>query len=83
VRKPFEANIVRLDHDLLRPHTEVVAGDHSGVPRVRDVLVICRMGERSGQAARALVDAGYPRVFNLDGGLTAWATDVDPTLPTC
>ena len=82
VRKPFEANIVRLDHDLLRPHTEVVAGDHSGVPRDREVLVICRMGGRSAQAAQALVQAGYEGVFNLDGGLTAWATDVDPSLPT-
>jgi adenylyltransferase/sulfurtransferase len=82
VRKPFEADIVRLDHDLLRPHTEVVAGDHTDIPRDRDVLVICRMGGRSAQAAGALRAAGYPAVFNLDGGLTRWATDVDPSLPT-
>ena len=51
------------------------------VPRDREVVVVCRAGGRSAQAARMLRGAGVARVANLRGGLVAWAAEVDPTLP--
>lgn len=83
VRKPHEAEIVKLDFaDLLRPHEEVLAGNLDGIPKDRPVLVHCKMGGRSAKAAQALVDAGFTDVTNLDGGITGWAQQVDPSLPT-
>jgi sulfur-carrier protein adenylyltransferase/sulfurtransferase len=83
VRKPHESDIVRLAFaDLLRAHEEVVAGDFAGIPRDRPILVHCKMGGRSAQAAAALVAAGFTDVTNLEGGITAWAQQVDPSLPT-
>jgi adenylyltransferase/sulfurtransferase len=83
VRKPHEAEIVRLSFaDLLRPHEDVLAGNFDGIPKDRPVLVHCKMGGRSAKAAQALVDAGYTDVTNLDGGITGWAQQVDPSLPT-
>lgn len=51
------------------------------IPRDRTVVVYCRSGVRSAEAARLLGAAGHPRVFNLRGGVQAWARDVDPHIP--
>lgn len=50
------------------------------VPRDRPVVFVCRSGHRSLTAARSFLEAGYPRVFNLKGGVVAWARDVDPDM---
>jgi adenylyltransferase/sulfurtransferase len=82
VRRATEADIVRLAFaDALIPHDEV-SGQLDRIPRDRDILVHCKMGGRSAKAAEALVAAGYTRVTNMEGGITAWATEVDPSLPT-
>jgi rhodanese-related sulfurtransferase len=44
------------------------------VPRDRDVLLICRSGNRSGSAQRQLQQLGYQRVVNVAGGMTAWSS---------
>jgi len=38
----------------------------------RPILVYCRTGHRSAQASAILVRAGFTRVYNLQGGITAW-----------
>jgi adenylyltransferase/sulfurtransferase len=48
------------------------------IPRDRAVVLCCRSGQRSRVAARRLREAGYPEVYNLRGGLQAWAREVDP-----
>lgn len=45
----------------------------SELPREREVLLICRSGNRSGQAQRQLLQLGYDRVVNVSGGMNAWA----------
>jgi rhodanese-related sulfurtransferase len=42
------------------------------VPRDRDVLLICQVGQRSMLAAWFLRQQGVERVFNVDGGTDAW-----------
>lgn len=39
------------------------------------VLVYCRTGVRSKQAATALVNLGYKHVYDLQGGITNWPYD--------
>lgn len=46
-----------------------------------ETVVCCRSGRRSAQACQMLRQAGFVRVANLEGGLLAWARDVDPSLP--
>ena len=41
--------------------------------RDKPVLVICRSGGRSASAAMHLVDQGFTQVYNLRGGMLAWA----------
>ncbi len=83
VRKPNEAAIARLSFaDRLEPHETVgnIAGE---LPRDRDILVHCKMGGRSAKACAALIAAGFDpaRVHNLEGGITGWAKEIDPSLP--
>lgn len=45
-------------------------------------VVQCKGGVRSAKAIKILQDAGFEgRLINLEGGITAWSNDVDPTLP--
>ncbi len=82
VRKPHEADIVKLSFaDMLRPHEQIIAGDLSGIPRDRPVLVQCKMGVRSAKAAQAMIEAGFTDVVNMEGGITDWAKRIDPSLP--
>ena len=45
------------------------------------VLVMCRSGGRSQKIADYLVAQGFDRVSNLQGGITAWSRDIDPSVP--
>ncbi|MBM4364905.1 MAG: molybdopterin-synthase adenylyltransferase MoeB [Deltaproteobacteria bacterium] len=80
VRGQSEWNIVNIGADALIPHTEVAARI-AEVPRDREVLVHCKLGGRSSQACQVLAANGY-RVTNMEGGITAWAKEIDPRLPT-
>ena len=51
------------------------------IDAARDVVVICHHGGRSMQAAMFLERQGYSTLFNLMGGVDAWANEVDPKLP--
>lgn len=44
------------------------------------LVVYCRSGARSGQAAEFLSAHGFERVYNLVGGLLRWREDVDPSV---
>jgi len=81
VRKPHEADIVRLDFDALIPQ-EDLGKRLQELPRDREILVHCKMGGRSAKAAMVLVAADFDGVHNMVGGINAWAQQIDPNLPT-
>ena len=80
VREPFEADIARIPGARLIPLGEL-RERLSEIERDADIVVHCRSGQRSAKAVRWLQEAGYERVRNLRGGILAWATDVDPSVP--
>ena len=43
----------------------------SEFPKDKDLLIYCRSGKRSMAASKFLVENGYTRVFNIDGGIMA------------
>jgi sulfur-carrier protein adenylyltransferase/sulfurtransferase len=82
VRKPHEADIVKIGFaDTLIPH-ESVGHELKRIPQDRDILVHCKMGGRSAKAAKVLIESGYTNVTNMEGGITAWAKEIDTSLPT-
>lgn len=52
------------------------------IPFDQPVVIHCKMGSRSEEASRILIEAGHPDVRNLEGGVLAWVHDVDPSQPT-
>lgn len=50
------------------------------ISKTKQVIVHCRSGARSGAICQALEKEGYTNVYNLKGGIIAWANDVDSTL---
>ena len=49
----------------------------------RDTTLVfqCHHGGRSQAAAEQYVAAGFTRVHNLSGGIDAWSTQIDPSVP--
>jgi len=47
----------------------------------REIVAHCKMGGRSAKAVAFLKQAGFTKVKNLAGGITAWSERVDPKLP--
>eukprot|EP00967_Tisochrysis_lutea_P158390 scaffold323669_cov32-Tisochrysis_lutea.AAC.2 len=84
VRTKREAEVVSLPFaNLQHPHRQVAAiVDH--LPAEGDILVHCKAGIRSVAACNSLIELGIApeRLFSLEGGIIAWAKDVDTTLPT-
>jgi adenylyltransferase/sulfurtransferase len=51
------------------------------IPRAASAVFICRSGGRSMRACTLALEAGIASPANLEGGMLAWAADVDPTMP--
>ena len=48
----------------------------------KQIAIICHHGIRSMQVAQLLADTGrYDKIFNLSGGIDAWASEIDPEMP--
>ena len=47
----------------------------------QETILFCKAGTRSTRALELLVSAGFRKVKNLQGGINAWAREVDPRLP--
>jgi rhodanese-related sulfurtransferase len=46
-----------------------------------NIVVLCRVGGRSGQAVAYMRQVGFARVRNLATGINGWARTVDPSMP--
>jgi sulfur-carrier protein adenylyltransferase/sulfurtransferase len=97
VREPHEWDIAALDGTLRIPKGQIMAAKNAvlarrklpeetvlaQLPRDREIVVHCRSGQRSADVINMLVEAGYDsdRLYNLTGGILAWAREIDPSLP--
>ena len=83
----FQLIDVREEHEL-----EIcsIEGEHIPMGDVMDnldklskdkqVVIHCRSGARSGAICQALEGQGYNNVYNLKGGIIAWANEIDSSL---
>lgn len=81
VREPWELAICRIEGAQSLPMSQI-PGALDRLDRGREIVCICHHGIRSYQVARFLEHHGFTRVVNLEGGVAAWARDVDPAMPT-
>lgn len=79
VREPHEYEFVNLGGDLI-PQADVIARADQ-INKEGDVVVHCRSGARSANAIMYLQDMGFNNLYNLKGGILAYAQEIDPSLP--
>jgi len=80
VREPHELEISHLPGALNLPLGQLAAR-LSELDSAREMVVFCKAGTRSARALEILKSAGFRRVKNLQGGINAWAREIDPSLP--
>ena len=80
VREARELAICRLDGALHIPMAELPARAEE-LPRDRLLVVVCHHGARSQMVVDFLRGAGFDNAVNLDGGIDAWACDIDQSMP--
>lgn len=80
VREPHELAISALPNALNIP-LGVLAARLAELDSAQEMVVFCKAGTRSARALELLTSAGFKKVKNLQGGINAWARQVDQTLP--
>jgi rhodanese-related sulfurtransferase len=77
VREPHEYNAGHVPNAKLIPVATVFAHKDK-LPRDKDVIFICQVGQRSALACEMAAAAGLTRLFNLEGGTEAWVKAGNP-----
>jgi len=97
VREPHEIEIAALEGTVRIPKGQIQAAKNSivagrkfweetvlkDIPKDKTLYVHCRSGKRSADSILFLQEAGYDikKMYNVAGGILAWAKDIDPSLP--
>jgi len=80
VREQDEFAFCRIDGAMLIPLSEMTMRADE-VPNDRQVFVYCHHGMRSMQVVRYLRTRGFLSVTNVAGGIDAWSTQIDTSIP--
>src|SRR6195952_312271 len=80
VREPAEWEIVRIPGAVLIPKCDLPS-KLSELPQDKPIVVYCKSGVRSAEALATLKGAGFRTAKHVQGGVTAWATQVEKDLP--
>jgi rhodanese-related sulfurtransferase len=82
VREPWEYQTCHLQSSQLIPMREIPhAVENGDLNPEQEIVVICHHGIRSRQVAYYLEHQGFDKVINLEGGVEAWADQIDPAMP--
>ena len=81
VREPHEYDICNLGGELI-PQAEI-PHNVDKISKTKQVVIHCRSGARSGNMVKLLeTNAGMTNLYNLKGGILAWAKEIDTSMPT-
>ena len=78
VREEFEYEVSNLGGTLIPLGGILIEADK--IAKDKPVIVQCRSGKRSAAAIMQLEQLGYTNLYNLQGGIMAWASEIDPTI---
>lgn len=79
VREQHEYDFVNLGAELI-PLNSITEQQHR-IARDKPVVVHCKAGTRSAKAIAALEQYGFTNLYNLKGGIVAYAKEIDTRLP--
>ncbi len=82
VREPNEYEIVSIPGATLIPKGEFVSGAAlEKLPQDKRIVLHCKSGARSAEALAIVKDAGFSDAVHVGGGVLAWVSQIDPSLP--
>ncbi len=80
VRETYEYEIVQIGGELIPLGT--IVQEAGRISKDKPVVVHCRSGKRSADAIRELeIQFGFDNLYNLKGGVKAYAEEIDTSLP--
>lgn len=79
VREPWELDLARFPDALAIP-LATLPTRVGEVPTDRPVVVVCHHGMRSYKAMSWLRQNGVANAINLEGGIDAWARQIEPSM---
>jgi len=79
VRTAGERDRARIEGTTLL--TPEVMDELSALPKSTPLVLHCHHGQRSYQAGMRMLELGFVRVYNVTGGIDAWSTEVDTSIP--
>jgi rhodanese-related sulfurtransferase len=79
VREPWEQQICQIDGSALLP-MRALAARLDELDPAQPIVCICHHGGRSAHVAMFLGRQGFADVYNLTGGVDAWARQVDTAM---
>jgi len=83
VREPAEFEIVSIPGATLIPKDEILRGDALALlPQDKQIVMYCKTGVRSAETLAAVKNAGFADAVHVQGGVTAWVNQIDPSLPS-
>ena len=83
VREPAEWEIVSIPGATLIPKDEILRGDAlASLPQDKQIVMYCKTGVRSAETLAAVKNAGFSDAVHVQGGVTGWVKQVDPSLPS-
>jgi adenylyltransferase/sulfurtransferase len=81
VREPVEWDINHIDGAQLIPKSLLSSGEGlAQLPHDRKAVLYCKTGVRSAEALAALKKAGFSDAVHLQGGIVAWAEQMQPDM---
>jgi len=81
VREPVEWDINRIDGAQLVPKSTIESGEGlAKLPQDRMAVLYCKTGVRSAEALAAVKKAGFSDAKHLQGGIVAWARQLEPDM---
>jgi adenylyltransferase/sulfurtransferase len=81
VREPAEWDINHIDGAQLIPKSLISSGvGLAGLPQDRTPVLYCKTGVRSAEALAAVKQAGFADAVYLQGGIVAWAEQMQPDM---
>jgi adenylyltransferase/sulfurtransferase len=82
VREPNEYEIVSIPGATLIPKGEFLSGAAlAQLPQDKRLVLHCKSGVRSAECLAVVKDAGFGDAVHVGGGILAWISQVDPSLP--
>ncbi len=83
VREPNEYEIVSIPGATLIPKGEILSGAAlEKLPQDKRIVLHCKSGQRSAECLAVVQNAGFADAVHVGGGVLAWISQVDPSLPS-